>query len=164
MTCGVGGEAPPLATMCACRTADLLPPPPPHVCMPAPDATHECVVCGVRAGIGAALMPGPAPSPLPTPLACGVRAGIGVTAAPDPPPLRADIDAIVARGEEDTRKLNEKMVDFTEKASKFTLDGGISLYDFKDEDEEHLVGGGGGGERWKWGGALCEGSGGGSER
>ena len=46
----------------------------------------------------------------------------------------ADIDSIIQKGEKDTKELNDKMQHFTEKAVKFTLDGGISLYDYKEED------------------------------
>jgi phosphoribosylaminoimidazole-succinocarboxamide synthase len=45
----------------------------------------------------------------------------------------ADIEAILTKGERDTRDLNDKMNKFTENAKQFTMDGGLSLYDFKDE-------------------------------
>ncbi|KAF5841595.1 P-loop containing nucleoside triphosphate hydrolase protein [Dunaliella salina] len=47
-----------------------------------------------------------------------------------------DIDAILERGEAETRALNEKMKQFTENAKSFALDGGIAnVYDYKDEEE-----------------------------
>jgi phosphoribosylaminoimidazole-succinocarboxamide synthase len=45
----------------------------------------------------------------------------------------ADIEAILQKGERDTRDLNDKMNKFTEDAKQFTMDGGLSIYDFKDE-------------------------------
>jgi phosphoribosylaminoimidazole-succinocarboxamide synthase len=45
----------------------------------------------------------------------------------------ADIEAILTKGERDTKDLNEKMNKFSENAKAFTMDGGLSLYDFKDE-------------------------------
>jgi SWI/SNF-related matrix-associated actin-dependent regulator of chromatin subfamily A member 5 len=58
--------------------------------------------------------------------------------------MLTDIEAILTKGEKDTKALNEKMQQFTDNAMKFTMDGGIeNVYDFKDEEEE--VGGGGGG-------------------
>jgi SWI/SNF-related matrix-associated actin-dependent regulator of chromatin subfamily A member 5 len=49
----------------------------------------------------------------------------------------ADIEAILAKGEQDTALLNEKMQQFTDKASKaLAFDGGMSAYDFKDPEEE----------------------------
>lgn len=47
----------------------------------------------------------------------------------------ADIDSIIQKGEKDTKELNDKMQEFTENAVKFALDGGISLYEYKDEEE-----------------------------
>ncbi|CAD7702794.1 unnamed protein product [Ostreobium quekettii] len=47
----------------------------------------------------------------------------------------ADIDAIIAKGERDTKELNEKMSEFSENAMKFTLDGGLSAYDYIGEEE-----------------------------
>jgi len=47
----------------------------------------------------------------------------------------ADIDSIIQKGEKDTMELNEKMKEFTENAMKFTLDGGISLYDYKEDEQ-----------------------------
>ena len=46
-----------------------------------------------------------------------------------------DIDAIIAKGEKATADLNAKMQQFAEGAAKFTLDGGVSLYEYKDEAE-----------------------------
>lgn len=51
----------------------------------------------------------------------------------------ADIEAILTKGERDTRDLNDKMNKFTENAKQFTMDGGLSLYDFKDEVRERRV-------------------------
>lgn len=45
----------------------------------------------------------------------------------------ADIEAILQKGERDTADLNDKMNKFTESAKQFTMDGGLSLYDFKEE-------------------------------
>eukprot|EP00891_Asterochloris_glomerata_P000647 jgi/Astpho2/647/Aster-04487 len=39
-------------------------------------------------------------------------------------------------GEEATRDLNAKLAQFTENAMKFTMDGGMSLDEYKDEDDE----------------------------
>ena len=48
----------------------------------------------------------------------------------------ADIEAIIKKGEKDTAALNSKMQQFTDSAKQFTMDGGITVYDFKEEDEE----------------------------
>eukprot|EP00775_Hariotina_reticulata_P010968 gene10968-11123_t len=48
----------------------------------------------------------------------------------------ADIEAILQKGERDTRDLNDKMNKFTENAKQFTMDGGLSIYDFKDEEDK----------------------------
>eukprot|EP00879_Flechtneria_rotunda_P001459 GHRR01001613.1.p1 GENE.GHRR01001613.1~~GHRR01001613.1.p1 ORF type:complete len:1090 (+),score=452.35 GHRR01001613.1:198-3467(+) len=48
----------------------------------------------------------------------------------------ADIEAILQKGERDTKDLNEKMNKFTESAKQFTMDGGISIYDYKDDDDD----------------------------
>lgn len=47
-----------------------------------------------------------------------------------------DVDAIMARGEEETKALNSKMQGFTEKAIQFSMGAEQSLYDFEDEDEK----------------------------
>ena len=44
-----------------------------------------------------------------------------------------DIDAIIKKGTEATRELNDKMQTFTEDAMKFSLDGG-DIYDYGDKD------------------------------
>ncbi|CAD7696105.1 unnamed protein product [Ostreobium quekettii] len=49
----------------------------------------------------------------------------------------ADIDVIIAKGEKDTKELNEKMSAFTDNAVKFALDGGLSLYDYRSEEEDN---------------------------
>lgn len=36
----------------------------------------------------------------------------------------ADIDAIIAKGEQETAELNNKLQEYTENAMKFTMDGG----------------------------------------
>ena len=36
----------------------------------------------------------------------------------------ADIDAIIAKGEQETAELNNKLQEYTEHAMKFTMDGG----------------------------------------
>ena len=38
----------------------------------------------------------------------------------------ADIDAIIAKGEQETAELNNKLQEYTEHAMKFTMDGGAS--------------------------------------
>ena len=48
----------------------------------------------------------------------------------------ADIEAIITKGEKDTAALNSKIQEFTEAARQFTLDGGMSLYDYKEEKED----------------------------
>jgi len=58
----------------------------------------------------------------------------------------ADIDAIIAKGEKATAELNAKMQQFAEGAVKFQLDGGLSLYEYKDEKAEAAGGGGGDGD------------------
>mmetsp|Transcript_40687 Transcript_40687/g.90456 ORF Transcript_40687/g.90456 Transcript_40687/m.90456 type:complete len:1088 (-) Transcript_40687:511-3774(-) len=45
----------------------------------------------------------------------------------------ADIEAIIQKGEKDTKALNDKMQQFTDNAMAFTLDGGM-VYDFKDDE------------------------------
>jgi SWI/SNF-related matrix-associated actin-dependent regulator of chromatin subfamily A member 5 len=53
--------------------------------------------------------------------------------------LRADIDAILTKGERDTKALNDKMQQFTDNARKFTMDGGIeNVYEYKDDEEEEV--------------------------
>ncbi|KAG1678034.1 hypothetical protein FOA52_000830 [Chlamydomonas sp. UWO 241] len=47
----------------------------------------------------------------------------------------ADIDAIIAKGESETKALNDKMNQFTNDAMKFSMDGGVGDYKDKDEDE-----------------------------
>jgi SWI/SNF-related matrix-associated actin-dependent regulator of chromatin subfamily A member 5 len=47
-----------------------------------------------------------------------------------------DIDAIIRKGERATEELNEKMQSFAEGAVKFTLDGGVSAYEYKNPGEE----------------------------
>lgn len=51
----------------------------------------------------------------------------------------ADIDAIIRKGEKDTNELNAKMQEFTENAMKFTLDGGMSAYDYKVSGENAML-------------------------
>jgi len=47
-----------------------------------------------------------------------------------------DVDSIIARGEEATKALNEKMSQYTDNAMKFSLDGGgNNMYDYEDEVE-----------------------------
>jgi SWI/SNF-related matrix-associated actin-dependent regulator of chromatin subfamily A member 5 len=47
-----------------------------------------------------------------------------------------DIDALIAKGESATRELNDKLTSFTDNARKFTMDGGLSIYDFEEEKDE----------------------------
>ncbi len=47
-----------------------------------------------------------------------------------------DIDAIIKKGERTTEELNNKLQNFTDDAMKFTMDGGISAYDFEEVKEE----------------------------
>ena len=47
-----------------------------------------------------------------------------------------DIDAIMARGEEETKALNSKMQGFTEKAIQFSMGAENSLYEFADEEDK----------------------------
>ena len=44
-----------------------------------------------------------------------------------------DVEAIITKGEEQTKDLNNKLQKFSESAIKFTLDGGMSVYDYEDE-------------------------------
>jgi SWI/SNF-related matrix-associated actin-dependent regulator of chromatin subfamily A member 5 len=46
-----------------------------------------------------------------------------------------DIDAIIQKGVNATKELNEKMKQYTENAKAFTLDGGFNAYEYKDEDD-----------------------------
>ncbi|KAL3157174.1 hypothetical protein ABBQ38_001414 [Trebouxia sp. C0009 RCD-2024] len=46
-----------------------------------------------------------------------------------------DIDAIIAKGERETNELNNKLAQFSENAMKFTMDGGLSAYDYKAEED-----------------------------
>uniref|UniRef100_A0A061QM65 SWI/SNF-related matrix-associated actin-dependent regulator of chromatin subfamily A member 5 n=1 Tax=Tetraselmis sp. GSL018 TaxID=582737 RepID=A0A061QM65_9CHLO len=50
----------------------------------------------------------------------------------------ADIDDILAKGEDETKAMNDKLAEFTDNARKFTLDGGM-VYDFKDEEDKDTV-------------------------
>ena len=50
-----------------------------------------------------------------------------------------DIDTIIAKGEDETKMLNEKMAGFTDKALKFSMDADATLYEFDDEDENKEV-------------------------
>mmetsp|Transcript_40665 Transcript_40665/g.129745 ORF Transcript_40665/g.129745 Transcript_40665/m.129745 type:complete len:932 (+) Transcript_40665:74-2869(+) len=47
-----------------------------------------------------------------------------------------DIDSIIMKGEEATKELNDKMASFTDQALKFTLDGGLDAYQYRDPEEE----------------------------
>ncbi len=42
-----------------------------------------------------------------------------------------DIEALIAKGEQATKELNDKMQAFSENAMKFTMDGGINAYEYK---------------------------------
>ena len=50
-----------------------------------------------------------------------------------------DIDAIMARGEEETKALNSKMQGFTEKAIQFSMGAENSLYEFADEEDKPVA-------------------------
>jgi hypothetical protein len=66
-------------------------------------------------------------------------------------PSDADIEAILQKGERETADLNDKLNKFTESAKQFTMDGGVSLYDYKEEVNgvpPKRGGEGGGGELW----------------
>lgn len=45
------------------------------------------------------------------------------------------------QGERDTSELNNKLAQFSENAMKFTMDGGISAYDYKAEEDDMEDGG-----------------------
>ncbi len=45
-----------------------------------------------------------------------------------------DIDTIIAKGEDETKLLNEKMAGFTDKALKFSMDADASLYEFEEKE------------------------------
>ncbi|KAK9820501.1 hypothetical protein WJX72_011031 [[Myrmecia] bisecta] len=47
-----------------------------------------------------------------------------------------DIDQIIQKGERATAELNNKLTEFTDNAMKFTMDGGLNAYEYKDEEEE----------------------------
>lgn len=40
------------------------------------------------------------------------------------------------QGERETNELNNKLAEFSENAMKFTMDGGLSAYDYKNEEDE----------------------------
>jgi hypothetical protein len=44
-----------------------------------------------------------------------------------------DIDALIAKGEAATKELNDKLQSFTNDAMRFTMDGGMSAYEFEEE-------------------------------
>ena len=44
--------------------------------------------------------------------------------------LLQDIDAIIARGEQETKNLSDKLNVFKDHAKKFSMEGDKSLYDF----------------------------------
>ena len=46
-----------------------------------------------------------------------------------------DIDAIIKKGERATSELNAKLQNFSENAMKFTMDGGLSAYEFEEDKE-----------------------------
>lgn len=46
-----------------------------------------------------------------------------------------DIDAIIQKGERSTAELNAKLQNFSENAMKFTMDGGLSAYEFEEDKE-----------------------------
>lgn len=50
----------------------------------------------------------------------------------------ADIDAIIQKGERSTAELNEKLQSFTENAMKFTMDGGMNVYEYEEEKKEEV--------------------------
>lgn len=43
---------------------------------------------------------------------------------------------MLLQGERDTNELNDKLAQFSENAMKFTMDGGLSAYDYKAEEDE----------------------------
>ncbi|KAL4443678.1 hypothetical protein ABPG75_011415 [Micractinium tetrahymenae] len=47
-----------------------------------------------------------------------------------------DVDALIAKGEAATKELNDKLQSFTNDAMRFTMDGGISAYEFEEEKKE----------------------------
>ncbi|KAL4447228.1 hypothetical protein ABPG77_007261 [Micractinium sp. CCAP 211/92] len=47
-----------------------------------------------------------------------------------------DVDALIAKGEAATKELNDKLQNFTNDAMRFTMDGGISAYEFEEEKKE----------------------------
>lgn len=44
--------------------------------------------------------------------------------------------AMHLQGERETSELNNKLAQFSENAMKFTMDGGLSAYDYKAEEDE----------------------------
>ncbi|KAL4858477.1 ISWI chromatin-remodeling complex ATPase [Chlorella vulgaris] len=44
-----------------------------------------------------------------------------------------DVDALIAKGEAATKELNDKLTNFSNDAMRFTMDGGISAYEFEEE-------------------------------
>lgn len=59
-----------------------------------------------------------------------IFSGAGATVTDD------DIDAIIARGESETRQMTDKLQVFKEHAVKFSMEGDKSLYEFDDQLEE----------------------------
>ena len=69
-----------------------------------------------------------------------VRYGAEMVFSSEPSKItEEDIDAIIKKGERSTLELNEKLQNFTENAMKFTMDGGISAYEFEEDKEPDNV-------------------------
>jgi SWI/SNF-related matrix-associated actin-dependent regulator of chromatin subfamily A member 5 len=66
-----------------------------------------------------------------------VRYGAEMVFSSEPSKItEEDIDDIIKKGETSTAELNGKLQNFTENAMKFTMDGGMSVYEFEEKEKE----------------------------
>ncbi|KAH7616623.1 hypothetical protein Ndes2526B_g08720 [Nannochloris sp. 'desiccata'] len=66
-----------------------------------------------------------------------VRYGAEMVFSSEPSKITAeDIDDIIKKGETSTAELNGKLQNFSENAMKFTMDGGMSVYEFEEKEKE----------------------------
>lgn len=66
-----------------------------------------------------------------------VRYGAEMVFSSEPSKITTeDIDDIIKKGETSTAELNGKLQNFSENAMKFTMDGGMSVYEFEEKDKE----------------------------
>jgi SWI/SNF-related matrix-associated actin-dependent regulator of chromatin subfamily A member 5 len=66
-----------------------------------------------------------------------VRYGAEMVFSSEPSKItEEDIDDIIKKGESSTAELNGKLQNFSENAMKFTMDGGMSVYEFEEKEKE----------------------------